>query len=71
MKIMRIEFDPSACEFPEPYTDEWEGPFDVISCLHYAAVYEKWAEKAKASGRNDLTELYEDAAVYWFPEDDV
>ena len=62
---IKIEFDPYMCDFPEPFTDEWEGPFDLISCIHYAAIYEKWADKARACGRNDLAVEYEAASAYW------
>lgn len=65
MNMLKIEFDPNANEFPEPLTDEFEGCIDAISCLHYAAVYEKWAEKANNAGRNDLITEYETAAAYW------
>ncbi len=65
MKVLKIEFDPNTGTFPEPLTDEFEGSTDAISCLHYAAVYEKWAEKANNEGRKDLVTEYQDAAAYW------
>ncbi|SFE16943.1 hypothetical protein [Succiniclasticum ruminis] len=65
MNALRIEFDPNTSVFPEPLTDEFEGSIDAISCLHYAAIYEKWAERAKSSGRNDLATEYEAATAYW------
>ena len=65
MNALRIEFDPNANEFPEPLTDEFEGSIDAISCLRFAAVYEKWGEKANSAGRNDLVTIYEEAAAYW------
>lgn len=65
MNMLKIEFDPNANEFPEPLTDEFESSIDAVSCLHYAAVYEKWAEKANSAGRKNLVSEYEAAAAYW------
>ncbi len=62
---IKIEFDPNSSEFPEPIMDDWVGIDNDMDCLHNAAIYEKWTEKARACGRNDLVILYETASAYW------
>ena len=54
--------------FPDPETNEEEMYWgkDAATCLHKAAEYEKWAERARSCGRNDLATLYEIKAEEWF-----
>jgi hypothetical protein len=53
--------------FPDPCSDDDDlGLDDAITCLHKAAEYEKWAERAKNCGRDDLAILYEIAAEQFF-----
>ena len=53
--------------FPDPDADDeemdWGG--DAAIYLHKAAEYEKWAERARSCGRDDLVILYEMAAERW------
>ena len=56
-------------KFPDPNSDEdidvcWD--WDVLTFLHKAAEYERWAERARGCGRDDLAELYEIKAKEWF-----
>ena len=56
-------------KFPDPNSDEeidacWD--WDVLTYLHKAAEYEKWAERARSCGRDDLAILYEIKAEEWF-----
>ena len=40
--------------------------WDVLTFLHKAAEYERWAERARSCGRDDLAILYEIKAEEWF-----
>ena len=40
--------------------------WDGVTYLHKAAEYEKWAERARSCGRDDLAILYEIKAKEWF-----
>jgi hypothetical protein len=42
----------------------WDG--DAATYLHKAAEYEKWAERARGCGRDELAIMYEGAAERWF-----
>lgn len=53
--------------FPDPCSDDDElGGDDAVACLHKAAKYEKWAERARNCGRDDLAILYDIAAEQYF-----
>lgn len=52
--------------FPDPCSDDELGADDAVTCLHKAAKYEKWAERARNCGREDLAILYEIAAEQFF-----
>ena len=53
--------------FPDPCSENDDlGVDDAITCLHKAAEYEKWAERARKCGRDDLAILYEIAAEQFF-----
>lgn len=58
---------PVTYNFPDPDANDeeidWGG--DALLCLHKAAEYEKWAERARSCGRDDLVILYEMAAERW------
>ena len=59
---------PENYDFPDPDADEkemyWDG--DAATYLHKAAEYEKWAERARECGRDELAIIYESAAERWF-----
>ena len=53
--------------FPEPICDdESDEGWDILTYLHKAAEYERWAERARSCGRDDLAILYETQAEEWF-----
>ena len=54
--------------FPDPDANEVDLDWgcDAVTCLHKAAEYEKWAERARSCGRDDLVTLYEMATERWF-----
>ena len=53
-------------KFPDPCSDDDDLVDDAITCLHKAAEYEKWAERARECGRDELAIIYESAAERWF-----
>ena len=53
-------------KFPDPCSNDDDIVDDAITCLHKAAEYEKWAERARKCGRDDLAILYEIAAEQFF-----
>ena len=59
---------PENYDFPDPDANEEEMYWgvDVVTCLHKAAEYEKWAECARDCGRDELVIMYENAAERWF-----
>ena len=58
---------PENYDFPEPiFDDEIDAGWDILTYLHKAAEYEKWAERARNCGRDDLAILYEIKAKEWF-----
>ena len=59
---------PDNYNFPDPGADDEDKGFgcDAVTCLHKAAEYEKWAERARECGRDDLIILYETEAKQWF-----
>ena len=58
---------PENYDFPEPiFGDEIDAGQDILTYLHKAAEYEKWAERARSCGRDDLAILYEIKAKEWF-----
>ena len=58
---------PENYDFPEPiFDDESDVGWDGVTYLHKAAEYEKWAERARSCGRDDLAILYEIKAKEWF-----
>ena len=53
--------------FPEPICDdESDEGWDILTYLHKAAEYERWAERARSCGKEDLAILYEIKAEEWF-----
>ncbi len=51
---------PKNYDFPEPiFDDEIDVGWDILTYLHKAAEYEKWAERARSCGQDDLAILYE------------
>lgn len=59
--------EPVNYDFPEPiFDDESDVGWDSVTYLHKAAEYERWAERAKRYGRDDLANLYEIKAKEWF-----
>lgn len=61
--------NPAQYDFPDPNADDnsdMDWGWDILTYLHKAAEYEKWAERARSCGREDLAELYEIAAEKWF-----
>ena len=58
---------PENYDFPEPSVgDESEAGWDILPYLHKAAEYEKWSERARNCGQDDLAILYEIKAKEWF-----
>lgn len=59
---------PENYDFPDPDADDdiVLSGCDAFTVLHKAAEYEKWAERARSCGRNDLATLYEIKAEEWF-----
>ena len=58
---------PEDHDFPEPiFDDESDEGWDILTYLHKAAEYERWAERARSCGRDDLAILYEIKAEEWF-----
>ena len=54
-------------DFPEPiFDDESDEGWDILTYLHKAAEYERWAERARCCGKDDLAILYEIKAEEWF-----
>ncbi len=60
--------EPVNYDFPEPASDDDDVLFgcDAFTLLHMAAEYERWAERARSCGRDDLAILYEIKAEEWF-----
>ena len=59
--------EPENFDFPEPiFDDEIDVGWDILTYLRKAAEYEKWAERARSCGRDDLAILYEIKAKEWF-----
>ena len=60
--------EPVTYDFPDPgdYEADMDCEFDPFTCLHKAAVSEKWAERARRCGREDLAGLYALAAEKWY-----
>ena len=52
--------NPENYNFPDPDANEEEMYWgvDVVTCLHKAAEYEKWAERARDCGRDDLVIIH-------------
>ena len=59
---------PVSYNFPDPGADDEDKGVgcDAVTVLHKAAEYEKWAERARSCGRDDLALLYEIEAEQWF-----
>ena len=59
--------EPVNYDFPEPTSEDEDVFFgcDAFTLLHKAAEYERWAERARSCGRNDLAMLYEIKAEEW------
>ena len=62
----KVDPNPIQYDFPDPYVEDDEFGCDVVTYLHRAAVAERWAERARSCGREDLAVLYENAAEYWY-----
>lgn len=54
--------------FPDPDANDegMDEGVDAVFYLHKAAEYERWTERARSCGREDLVILYEMAAERWF-----
>ena len=52
---------PENYDFPDPASDDDDTLFgcDAFTLLHMAAEYERWTERARSCGRDDLAILYE------------
>lgn len=59
---------PVTYNFPDPDANDegMDEGVDAVFYLHKAAEYERWTERAKSCGREDLVILYEMAAERWF-----
>ena len=58
---------PESYAFPESFfDDEFDMGWDDLTYLHKAAECERWAERARNCGRDDLAILYEIKAEEWF-----
>ena len=58
---------PENYDFPESFfDDEFDVGWDDLTYLHNAAECERWAERARSCGRDDLAILYEIKAEEWF-----
>ena len=58
---------PENYNFPDPIVDdEYDTGWDILTYLHKAAEFERWAERARSCGREDLALLYEIKAEEWF-----
>ena len=58
---------PENYDFPESFfDDEFDMGWDDLTYLHKAAECERWAERARNCGRDDLAILYEIKAEEWF-----
>ena len=54
-------------DFPESFfDDEFDMGWDDLTYLHKAAECERWTERARSCGRDDLAILYEIKAEEWF-----
>ena len=60
--------EPVNYDFPDPASNDDDTLFgcDAFTLLHMAAEYERWAERARSCGRDDLAILYEIKAEEWF-----
>ncbi len=60
--------EPFNYDFPDPAFDDDDVLFgcDAFTLLHKAAEYERWAERARSCGRENLAILYEIKAEEWF-----
>ena len=59
--------EPVSYDFPDPDFDDDDvlSGCDAFTVLHKAAEYERWAERARNCGRDDLAILYEIKAEEW------
>jgi len=58
---------PENYDFPEPaFDDESDAGWDILTYLRKAAEYQRWAERARSCGRDDLAILYEIKSEEWF-----
>ena len=49
---------PENYDFPEPiFDDEIDVGWDILTYLHKAAEYEKWAERVRNCGQDDLEHI--------------